>query len=941
MPKHDDEYAWLGPLFTACVPYAPTLGSYLAKVMGHIHFDPTDDDTIKESWITLLKEIAYLSLDDQEEAPRDLNLALEAIKSLGAHQISEKLVHPQILEEAFSKGFTTLFTTLGTYPQLFSLIEHAQFIDDMLGLVAKKYQKIFQLLPAFSSQAVSVLPYLREPSFSGLHDLNDDQFKKLSELTTYILHTYYETKVRPRLAESLKNDLKGKNLLLPLIDDAAYALPPPRCVTAIISLLCTPREELTQGRIISIVLQELGGLYVKISQVLAEIAPPHLARELRRQQDNVGGIFGSQVKSWHYVLNIFEREEFKHWKNWIVIPKKQTGYFAGASVGAIYLFKLTDVGKKELNFDGDILVKVQRPGLLKLFKEQESTLLNIMSNLEVKVGTSGLTESEQIEIYGLISALRRSIMNYAFQAKTELDFNVEKQNANKVREALGNQYPLSIPRFFDTAEDVAIMERMLGEKITKVVRSKYLQKRAIADEVAKAYLDLLFNHGIIWADPHAGNILYDAKALKIHLIDLNPCFTWESETIKEFVYFLYRLILGDENGIFESLELILENPTDLKNEKSQKAIRDFLSQRDQGAFVRYLTEFVRTLGECNVSLKTEVQAALRGISQIYVTSNSISSRNNFGQILQTHLGWKTLARIVWAIGPFKVFKTALPIIFDVLKNTPEEEVGPSLDERDLTALQEVLEHLHDQSVCNISLERTSPEENTRLTLSSDGSRLTKSCHLKMVVMEETKPVTVKYVIEIPTREWLKDRQEYVKLIGLGYSLCVVETMEQLRRHSLDQYWQVTESWNHQAAERSTIEARMVAEVRLAARKLFTRRYQDIWNNNYLNFSIYHRYLWRLMIRLEERFEAREQGRLYLFTKKLGDIPMGNLTFGSIHRLKVIGYKVIIAWIKSLIKKSRFEMNLLPLSTYDLLDRMIWGLNRQTHQQPPPKSQSNR
>jgi len=925
--KPTDEYSWLGPLFNTCVPYAPTLGRYLAKVMNHLHFEPSEDEKVKEAWVFLAKEIAYLSFDKEQSIPRDLKNTLDSIKTLGAHQLTEKLVQPEILEEAFTKGFTTLFKTLGQYPELFQIIEHADFIDDMLGLVAKRYQKIFQLFPAFSKQAVSILPYLREPCFSGLHDLEEADYKQLAELTTTILNSYYETIVRVRLFESLKNDLKGKNLLLPLIDDAVKALPPSRCVTAILSLICTPREELNQGRIISIVLQELGGLYIKISQVLAEIAPPLLAKELRQQQDNVGGIFGSKEKSWQYVLKIFEREEFKTWKQWLVIPKGIPNYFAGASVGAIYRFDLTQEGKDHLQFSGDILVKVQRPGLKDLFIEQELTLLGIMKNLERKVVISGLSKEEQTEIYGLISALRRSIMNYAFQAKTELDFNVESENAQKVRQAIGEKFDVSIPLFFATSTDVAIMEKMTGEKITKVVRSKYLQKRAIADEVASAYLDLLFNHGIIWADPHAGNILYDAKLLKINLIDLNPCFSWQSESIQEFIYFLYRLILGDEKGIFESLKLILENPDDLNNENSVKAIHEFLSNRDQGAFVRYLTEFVRTLGECNVSLKTEVQAALRGISQIYVTSNAISSRNNFGQILQSHLGWKTLFTIIWAIGPYRVFKTALPIIFDVLKNTPDEEVGPSLDERDLTALEEILSHLQDQSVCNINLERTSPEENTRLSLSSDGSRLIKSSYLKMIVQEETKPVTVKYVVEIPNKDWLKERQEYVKLLGLGFSLCVVETLEQLRRHSLDQYWQVIESWNHQTSERSVHEAQMVAEVRFAARKLFSRRYKDIWNHDYLNLSFYHRRLWKTMIWLEERFEAREQGRLYLFTKKLGNIPMGQLTFGSIHRVKIIFYKILISWIKSLIKKSRFEMNLLPLSTFDLLERMIWGLNR--------------
>jgi hypothetical protein len=65
----------------------------------------------------------------------------------------------------------------------------------------------------------------------------------------------------------------------------------------------------------------------------------------------------------------------------------------------------------------------------------------------------------------------------------------------------------------------------------------------------------------------------------------------------------------------------------------------------------------------------------------------------------------------------------------------------------------------------------------------------------------------------------------------------------------------------------------------------------------------------------------------VFTKKFGDLPMGKLTLGGIQRVKVIIYKIIISWVKGLIKKSKFEMNLLPLSTNELMERMVFGLKR--------------
>jgi ubiquinone biosynthesis protein len=438
---------------------------------------------------------------------------------------------------------------------------------------------------------------------------------------------------------------------------------------------------------------------------------------------------------------------------------------------------------------------------------------------------------------------------------------------------------------------------------------------------------MMFQKGIIWADPHAGNILYDPDKLQVKLIDLNPCFNWEQETVREFIAFLYRLILSDQKGIFDSLSGLVENPEDLKTEKNEKLIKTFIDNGNNGAFIRYLSDFVRLLGEANINLRIEVQAALRGLSQIYLTASAISSRNNFGPIFQKQFGWKVMVKLLWEIGPLKVMRAALPLAFDMVKNSPEQEVGPTLDERDISSIEEALQLLNDENVCNIDLIRTSPEENTHLLMAGDGSGLIRSTHLRLDILTETKPASVKYVLEIPSKEWLKERQEYVKLQGLGYTLCLVECMEQLRRHSLEKYWYVVESWNISPRSRSPKESSLIGDVRLAARILFSRRYSDIWGSQFMTVSRKNRILWKLLIRFEERFERREQGYFFILSKKLGNEKVGKYTFGTLHRIKTIVYRLIISGLKSWIKRSRFEMNLLPLTTDDLTHRMIHGLLR--------------
>lgn len=921
------ELTWISDLAVESKDYSHCLGSYLAKAVSKVNFDPIPDHERKRAWAVIVRDMVHYGFDPDFELPPDLEATIDSLQTMGIDKYNQKMWDEKKLALVLTTFFNKSFDTLGKYPEVFQLIDQADLIEDMAIVLGKRFIPLFNLFPVFSEEAVEIIPYLKEPLFTALYELPEEEGQRLTDLTQKIMHHFYLRSVRPKLVHVLKNNIKGRNLLLPLIDEAVHHLPPDKCMTSLIGILCTPRSELSYGRIVSIILQELGGLYVKIAQVLAELAPPSLARELKHQQDRLGGIFGSQEKSWEYVLEILERPAWRRIKNYIEIPDVMQNAFAGASVGAIYEFELTELGKRKLNTCNSILLKVQRPGLTLLFEEQKETLLNILTHLDETLPLTELSSFEQEEVSSLILALKRTIINYAAQSISELDFRIEKRNAEKVKEALKGKFDLQTPQYFHVEADVSMMERIHGEKITSVVHSRYLERMSIADLVSDAYLYLMFQKGIIWADPHAGNILYDPDHLQVKLIDLNPCFSWDKSTIKIFISFIYRLILSDHKGIINSLKGLVENPEELKSERNQKLIRDFIENGNEGAFIRYLSDFVRLLGETNINLKIEVQASLRGLTQIYLTATAISSRHNFGQVFQKQFGWRMLIRQILSIGPFKVMRAALPLAFDMVRHSPEQEVGPTLDERDLAAIEEAVDLLNEENVCNIELIRTSPEENNHLALATDGSSLIRSTHLRLEVLTETKPASVKYIVEAPSKEWLKERQEYVKLQGIGYTMCLVECLEQLRRHSLENYWYVVEGWNSSPSKRSVKESILIGEVKLAARALFASRYSNIWTSSFMTVSKTNRFLWKLLIHFEERFERRQQGHFFILSKTIGHEKVGQYTLGTLHRLRVITFTLIISWLKTLIKRNRFEMNLLPLSTDELIQRMMHGLLR--------------
>jgi predicted unusual protein kinase regulating ubiquinone biosynthesis (AarF/ABC1/UbiB family) len=904
-----------------------SIGTFISKAISKLRFDPITEKERRHAWLTILRDLIDCGVDENFSEVKNINETILSLETLGIDHLNEDYLKEEKLYPIIKNIINQILDSVLKNPEILDLIEEADLIEDILGSITRKYFPWMKLFPLFSNEVIGILPDLKEPLFTAFYELDIEVHKKIVKLTEKVFHLFYENEIRKKFKKKLSNNIKGETLLLPLIDSAVNHLPSEKCMTVLICILCTPKREIKQGRIISILLQELGGIYVKLTQVLSELAPPLLAKELKINQDKIGGIFGSEKKSWEYVQEILNRPSLKNLKDYILIPDQIQRAYAGASVGALYEFSLTPLGKTYFQIDQNILIKIQRPGLRKLFDEQKNVLISLLERLDDNLTNEKLNNKDHKKIKGIINTLKRSITHYASQTIEELDFTNEKKNSEIIRAALKEKFNLEIPVYFHVENDVIIMGKLAGEKITSVVQGRYLQRAMIADSLSDAYLYLMLQKGIIWADPHAGNILYDPQEHKLKLIDLNPCFILENKTIKTFINFIYRLILKDFNGILKNLNHLVENPEILKDEDNHKIIKKFFQKENEISFQNFLSEFIRILGQININLKTEIQSTLRGISQIYLTAGAISSRNNFGKIFHKQLNWKIHFSHLRSIGTLHVLRASISLTYNLLKASIDEEVGPSIDERDISVLEKTIVHLNKKNVCQIKIKRINPDENTQLRLLTDGSRLIRSASLKIEILNGSRPASVGYVIEVPEKEWLKERQEFIKLHGLGFVLCLVESLEQLRRNSLEDYWYVIEAWCKRSTNRSTNEKIHIGELKVAARKLFNKRFHDIWKSEFMNITFKNIYLWKILLIFENKIEKHESFFMNFRQGMKEDNKNNQFNVGTFFKCKIMIYRGIVFGIKSLIKKSRFEMNLLPITSNQLVQRMICGLVR--------------
>jgi len=245
-------------------------------------------------------------------------------------------------------------------------------------------------------------------------------------------------------------------------------------------------------------LEKLGPTFIKIGQALstrADFVPPEYLAALERMQDSVKPVPIEAVRA------VVEAEfGVKFAKLFVEFDETPIG---AASLGQVHRATLPN-GR-------EVAVKVQRPDIGKGIVDD----LDLLRTVAGTVGRFG----QMNQRYGFgewVEEFRRVLL-------AELDYTREAQNLEIFHDHLAAYPRLRVPRpIWDfTTQRVLTMEMVWGTKVTQVaaVRRIELPLRELCADLIRAYLDQVFVHGIIHADPHPGNVLLTDKP-ELVLVDL-------------------------------------------------------------------------------------------------------------------------------------------------------------------------------------------------------------------------------------------------------------------------------------------------------------------------------------------------------------------------------------------------------------------------------------
>lgn len=289
--------------------------------------------------------------------------------------------------------------------------------------------------------------------------------------------------------------------------------------------------DLDQAEAFAADLEAMGPTYIKLGQLLStrfDLLPSAYTDALTRLQDTVEPFPVEQVKeiieseldmSLRHMFEDFEEEPL-----------------AAASLGQVH--RATLPGGRQ------VVVKVQRPDVRETIRDDMGVLTKLaeLADAKTQVGRR----------YGFSQLLRQFQRSLA----DELDYRREARNLSKLRELTADYDLLVVPEpvLTHSTSRVLTMERIEGTKVTDVGPLGLMdyETTAIADQLFKAYLQMILDDGFLHADPHPGNLMLTDDG-RLALLDLGMVAVVPPRLQESVIKLL--LAIADGNG--EEAALVL------------------------------------------------------------------------------------------------------------------------------------------------------------------------------------------------------------------------------------------------------------------------------------------------------------------------------------------------------------------------------------------------
>jgi ubiquinone biosynthesis protein len=394
-------------------------------------------------------------------------------------------------------------------------------------------------------------------------------------------------------------------------------------------------------------LEALGPTFVKVGQALStrpDFVPAPYIAALERMQDAVATVDVQAMRP------IVESELG-------VRINKLFATFDDTPIGSA---SLSQVYAATLRDGRPVAVKVQRPDVATTIRED----LDMLAKL---AGTAGMV-SDAPRRYGFsewVGEFRKTLSG-------ELDYRREAENLETFARHLEAYPTIFVPQpVWDySSARVLTMEMVAGVKVTKISELRRIDPDEslgkLAADLIRAYLDQMFVHGLIHADPHPGNVLLTADG-RLALLDLGMVAHLPPRMRDQLLKLLLAVVDGRGEQAAETfihLSTRLEDFDEATfSREIARLVAQYSSSPDSSSHSegKLLLELTRVGSACGLRPPAELPLLAKTLLNLEAVSIALDPQMPLKRIIEDHLQEVLTRQLKQAFSPNRLASDLLEV----------------------------------------------------------------------------------------------------------------------------------------------------------------------------------------------------------------------------------------------------------------------------------------
>jgi ubiquinone biosynthesis protein len=346
------------------------------------------------------------------------------------------------------------------------------------------------------------------------------------------------------------------------------------------------------------VLEEAGGVYVKIGQIAAtrvDLVPPEICDELAKLQNRVPTEVPERIET------VLEAELGGSID--AVFADFDWEPLAAASIGQAY--------RARLHTGEAVVVKVQRPDIERIIERDLAALAHLAELAERRTPLGRSVRSG--EILGQFAQSLREELDYLGEADAMADM------ALVLGDGAGDGAGVRVPRVYAelSTRRVLVQERFEGFTAADAdeLAASPVDRNALADSLLRSALEQVLKHGFFHADPHPGNVFVLADGT-LGLIDFGAVGRLDPIQRLAVVDMMAGFVRQDVGLVRDGIERVADMSGAVSSDRLERAIAHLMARnlRPSGTIgVGALQELVPMLTEFDIRLPGDLVLLSRAL----------------------------------------------------------------------------------------------------------------------------------------------------------------------------------------------------------------------------------------------------------------------------------------------------------------------------------------